>query len=135
MNTIETRIEESIILHAVNGLFDIVNDMSKDDTFDIEDLHQRLFNDDYFIIGYYKASEWLKNNKLDAFDVIAYVQEYEKEQLGETSTPINSEAMVNMYSYIRGEELLQRVDIDWNNPKYTKNQMTDLALEMKSLLG
>lgn len=69
-----------------------------------EDLHFHLFNADYYIIGIHRAKEWLKGY---SFDVIGYVQEYEQEHFGEVTTDLSSpENVVNMFVYIRGEELL-----------------------------
>jgi len=68
------------------------------------DLHFHLFNEDYYIIGTYKAEKWLGDN---AFKVIDYIKEYEKDNFGEVTTDFSSpEAVVNMFTYIRGEELL-----------------------------
>lgn len=134
-NLSKVKIEESIIQHALSNMYEIVNGMDKDDRFPIDELHHRLFNEDYFIIGYWEAKEWLKQNNLDAFDVIDVVQEYEKDNFGETNTAINSEAMVNMYVYVRGEELLNQLDIDYEKSSYNKVVMTDLLLQMKSLMG
>tara|TARA_R100001463_G_scaffold14733_2_gene38666 strand:- start:1883 stop:2260 length:378 start_codon:yes stop_codon:yes gene_type:complete len=70
----------------------------------IEDLHFHLFNEDYYIIGTYKAKEWLKGY---TFDVIEYIKEYEQFNFGECNTNLSCpEAVVNMFAYIRGEELL-----------------------------
>ena len=69
-----------------------------------EDLHFHLFNEDYYIKGTYKAKQWLGDN---VFDVIEYIKEYEKENFGDVSTDFSSaEQVVNMFAYIRGEELL-----------------------------
>lgn len=68
-----------------------------------DDIHHEVFNTDYFIIGYYNAKQWLKTHDIDVFDLIEFVQEYEKDNFGETTTKINSESMVNMFSYIVGE--------------------------------
>ena len=69
-----------------------------------EDLHFHLFNEDYYIKGTYKAKQWLGDN---VFDVIEYIKEYEKENFGDVSTDFSSaERVVNMFAYIRGEELL-----------------------------
>ena len=73
---------------------------------DIDDLHHRLFNEDYYIIGYYQADQWLKQHDLSAFDAIDFVQEYERNNFGETYTKINAEAIVNMLVYIVGEQVL-----------------------------
>ena len=73
---------------------------------DIDDLHHRLFNEDYYIIGYYQADQWLKQHDVSAFDAIDFVQEYERNNFGETHTKINAEAIVNMLVYIVGEQVL-----------------------------
>ena len=71
---------------------------------DISDIHFDLFNQDYYIIGYYKAEKWLKNN---VFQVIEFIKEYEQDNFGEVTTDLsNSESVVNMYVYIIGEQLL-----------------------------
>lgn len=133
MTTIKTQIESSIIEHAEENLLGIINEMNSDDTFDIDDLHHRLFNEDYFIIGYYNASEWIKKHNIDAFELIEYVQEYENDTFGETNTKVNSESMVNMYAYIRGEELLNRCSIDYSDTKYKKMELFDILLDMRKL--
>jgi len=79
---------------------------------DFSDLHYYAFNEDYYIIGYYQASEWLKRHDIDAFEAIDEVITYEKDNFGETNTAINSEAIVNMYAYIKGEDLINSLDID-----------------------
>jgi len=76
---------------------------------DIRDIHFDLFNSDYFIIGYYKAEQWLKNN---VFQVIEFIKEYEKDNFGEVTTDFSSsEKVVNMYVYIIGEQLLYQDNI------------------------
>ena len=71
---------------------------------DINDIHFDLFNTDYYIIGYYQAEKWLKNN---VFQVIEFIKEYEQYNFGEVTTDLSSsESVVNMYVYIIGEQLL-----------------------------
>ena len=71
---------------------------------DINDIHFDLFNTDYYIIGYYQAEKWLKNN---VFQVIEFIKEYEQCNFGEVTTDLSSsESVVNMYVYIIGEQLL-----------------------------
>mgnify|MGYP003997407143 CR=1 FL=1 len=78
-----------------------------------EDWHFHAFNEDYYIIGYYQASEWLKEHNVDAFEAISTIVEYEKDNFGEVYTQVdNSETVVNMYVYILGEELLSEIDVD-----------------------
>tara|TARA_R100000664_G_C2710057_1_gene107204 strand:- start:430 stop:777 length:348 start_codon:yes stop_codon:yes gene_type:complete len=71
---------------------------------DIHDLHHELFNSDYYIIGRYQAKQWLGE---DTFDCIATVRDYEHDNFGELLTDISEpEHVVNMYTYIIGEEIL-----------------------------
>ena len=73
---------------------------------DDQDLHHQLFNQDYYVIGYYQAEQWLKKHNVSVFDGIQFVQEYEKDNFGETQTYDNAEKLVNMIAYIIGEELI-----------------------------
>lgn len=71
---------------------------------DIQDIHFDLFNEDYYMIGYYQCEKWLSNN---VFQVIEFIKEYENDNFGEVTTDFsNSEKVVNMYVYIIGEKLL-----------------------------
>ena len=84
------------------------------DTFDrytnLNDLHDMIFNTDYFLIGYYQCEQWLKDK---AFECIGIVQDYENDQFGEVTTDLSSsENVVNMYAYIVGEELLYSMEDD-----------------------
>ncbi len=92
-------------------LHHIIDTIEQNDLQDFEYLHQLCFNEDYYIIGYYQAAEWLKNHDVCPFECIEYVQDYEKSNFGEVYTKINSESMVNMYVYILGEELINKFDI------------------------
>ena len=84
------------------------------------DLHNEVFNTDYYIIGTWQAKEAL--NEYDVFDAIETVQDYEKSNFGEVYTDVTSpEALVNMLYYIIGEEIIgDMYDIaafanNWNN--------------------
>ena len=69
-----------------------------------DDLHHHAFNENYYIIGTYKAKQWLGNM---AFDVIEHIREYEQFQFGEVNTDFSDpEKVVNMYVYIIGEEIV-----------------------------
>tara|TARA_R100000687_G_scaffold59406_1_gene47924 strand:- start:57 stop:443 length:387 start_codon:yes stop_codon:yes gene_type:complete len=73
------------------------------------DLHHYLLNEDYFIIGYYKAEEWLKKDSI--FNAIETIKEYEESNFGKVSTDLsNSENVANMLAYILGEEILYNND-------------------------
>ena len=74
----------------------------------IEDLHNEVFNTDYYIIGIYEAKEALNN--YGVFDAIEKIQEYEVTNFGEVITDLsNPEAVANMLYYIIGEETLAEI--------------------------
>ena len=68
------------------------------------ELHHEIFNTNYYIIGTYKAKEWLGNK---AFDIIGFIKDYDNDNFGEVYTDLSdAEKVVNMYVYIIGEELI-----------------------------
>lgn len=84
------------------------------------DLHNEVFNTDYYIIGNYEAKEALR--EYDVFDAIELVQTYEKEQFGEVYTDLsNPEKLINMVYYIVGDEVIcemnsiEAFNDNWNN--------------------
>ena len=85
------------------------------------DLHNEVFNTDYYIIGTYEAKKALE--EYGVFDAIEKVQAYEKDNFGEIYTDLsNPEKLVNMLYYIIGEEVLFEITDDieafndnWNN--------------------
>ena len=69
------------------------------------DLHNEVFNTDYYIIGTYDAKTALR--EYDVFDAIELVQEYEKDSFGEIYTDLsNPEKLINMVYYIIGDEVI-----------------------------
>ena len=77
-----------------------------------DDLHQAAFNEDYYIIGYHKASEWIKKYNVGGFDALNFVQTWEKDYLGESRQypeGLDSETLVNMIAYILGYEVVRDV--------------------------
>ena len=69
------------------------------------DLHHYLLNEDYFIIGRYKATQFLGG---ETFNAIEKVKTYEQDNFGEVSTDLSEpEKVVNMFAYIVGEEILR----------------------------
>ncbi len=100
------------------------------------DLHNELFNTDYFIIGYYKAEEWLKNNP-GIFAAIEEIREYEQSNFGEVNTDFSSsEKVVNMYAYIKGEEILNdcpTIQKKWND-RLNRRDLARIKKELKNML-
>lgn len=84
------------------------------------DLHNEVFNTDYYIIGTYRAKEALR--EYDVFDAIELVQTYEKEQFGEIYTDLSDpKKLINMVYYIIGDEVIgemyeiEAFEDNWNN--------------------
>jgi hypothetical protein len=72
------------------------------------DLHNEVFNSDYYIIGTYEAKKALK--EYDVFEAIEKVQEYEKDNFGEVYTDLSDpEELINMLYYIIGEKVLHEM--------------------------
>ena len=81
----------------------------------IDDLHHHCFNTDYYIIGTYKAKQWLGDQ---SFDIINIIKNYEQDNFGQVTTDFSEpERVVNMYVYIVGEQIVQ----DYRN-KYEKHK-------------
>ena len=79
----------------------------------ISDLHHFLLNEDYFIIGYYQAEQWLKKDNGSIFEAIETIREYEQSNFGQVTTDLSSsENVANMLAYILGVEIL------FNNDTY-----------------
>jgi len=84
-----------------------------------EDLHQEIFNNDYYIIGREKAREWLGDQ---AFNVINIIKEYENNNFGKVTTDFSEpEKVVNMYTFIIGEQIVQDY---YKNPDNYKKLIT-----------
>ena len=71
---------------------------------DLSELHNDAFNMDYYIIGTWKATQWLRDR---AFEIIQFIKEYEQDNFGEVSTDLSDpERVVNMFTYIVGEHIV-----------------------------
>ena len=70
-----------------------------------DDLHNEIFNTDYYIIGRHQATKWLGE---EVFNVIGHIKDYELDNFGEVHTDLSEpEHIVNMYVYIIGERVVQ----------------------------
>ena len=72
------------------------------------DLHNEVFNTDYYIIGRYEAKKALEEYGI--WDALEKVQSYEEDNFGEIYTDLsNPEKLINMLYYIIGEEVLHEM--------------------------
>ena len=71
------------------------------------DLHNEIFNTDYFCVYTSEAKDYL--NSYGIFQAIEEVTEYEKFNFGEVTTDISNPCkLINMLVYIKGEEILYK---------------------------
>jgi len=119
-----------LIDYAINGLSNVKEGIYACD------LHNELFNTDYFIIGYYAAEQWLIKN-IGIFNAIDEIKEYEQSTFGEVTTDLSSsEKVVNMYVYIKGEEILsgcKTLQNKWND-RLTAADLKRVKKELNNLI-
>ena len=85
---------------------DFINDENNKDFIknNPDDLHHEIFNTHFYLIGRHQASQWLGDQ---VFNVINFIKEYEMDNFGSVNTDFSEpEAVVNMYTYIIGEEIV-----------------------------
>lgn len=104
----------------IEAINDIIETLENGYTGYYCDLHNEVFNTDYYIIGTYEAKNAL--NEYDVFEAIEKVQDYEKDNFGEVYTDISDpEKLVNMLYYVIGDEIIgEMYDIEvfsdnWDN--------------------
>ena len=59
----ENTIRKELISHVIGRINDL-------DLQDFDELHFHAFNEDYYIIGYYNAEQWLKEHDVSEFEAI-----------------------------------------------------------------
>ena len=100
------------------------------------DLHNYIFNEDYYIIGTALAKEWIEKNG-GVFEAIEAIKQYEQFHFGDCSTDFSSpENVVNMFVYIKGEEILSEsstLSDKWNNTLDEKD-VENIVEELQELL-
>lgn len=109
----KTTFNTELVNYAIDGLSNI----STDSVYGC-DLHNELFNTDYFIIGRYEAKKWLESN-VGVFEAIELIKDYEQDNFGSVTTDLSEpEKVVNMYAYIIGEQILAEsstLQDNWDN--------------------
>jgi hypothetical protein len=117
--------KDSILKELRQHLIEAITDQYNDDDANFDELHFEAFNQDYYIIGYYEANEWLKSHEVDAFEAIEYVMEQEKQHFGESSLKaddFNSERIVNLLVYFAGFDVMPNCDLS----NISKNELLEL---------
>ena len=77
--------------------------------------HFTMFNEDYYIIGYYNAEQWLKKHNLDVFEAISICNQYEEENFGEIQTQFdNAETLVNNLVYWFGHDICIELELPFD---------------------
>jgi len=110
------KFNKQIIEHAIDQL---TNDL--EGTYGC-DLHNALFNTDYFIIGYHDANLFIEAMG-GAWKCIHAIKSYENEMFGEVGTDLSDcEKVANMIAYIDGELLL----FECKSLKYAWDKRLDL---------
>ena len=75
----------------------------------ISDLHHYLLNQDYFIIGSWRAEQWLQKDSI--FNAIETIKDYEQSSFGKVTTDLSSsESVANMLAFILWEQILYNND-------------------------
>ena len=122
------RLKKDVLNYIVEALED-----SKDYGLDCygAELVDELLNTDYFIIGSYRAKQWLGQY---AFEVIEKIKEWELFNIGEVTTDFsNEEHVANVCAYLLGGEILNEtaaLNFRWND-RLNENTIKILIEELK----
>lgn len=107
-------VKQELIEYGVARLIDL--QPSEEQLNDSSEIHFHLFNEDYYIIGYYECGEWLKQHEIDIFDGISWVNEQEDLHFGEPHSKIeDSEKLVNLIVYFVGYEIVDEIIKEYKN--------------------
>lgn len=94
----------------------------------ISDIHNEVYNMDYFVIGRRQAEQYLQQHE-GVFSAIAEIKEYEKSNFGEVNTDLSSaESVCNMLAYIYGEQLLN--DLETISDNWDEDLTEELQAEI-----
>lgn len=100
-----------------------------------DDLHNELFNRDYYIIGYYEAEKWIIKHFGSVFSAIAIIQEYEESNFGEVYTDLTSaEHVCNMLVYIAGEEIINAVMPEEFDNRLWEDEINEICHNLENLI-
>ncbi len=103
-NSLRTELTQHVIDH--------LTDQKPDSN---EDLHHYAFNESPYLYGTFDCEQWLADHGVSAFEAIADIIEWQDSAFGEVTLKpedMNPERIVNLYVYVKGEELLSDFDLD-----------------------
>ena len=118
----------------IQTIIDAVNDGRLIDQ-EVSETHNEVFNTDYYIIGTYKAEEWLKTN-YGIFAAIDKIKKYEQDTFGEVTTDLSkAENVVNMLVYILGGEILRNSKVmqDNRNENWNEELLKEFLNELEEM--
>ena len=125
----QTQFHQDIIDHALAGLL-----QNPEGVYGC-DLHNELFNMDYFVIGYYNAEKFLTEWG-GSWKAIHKVRSYEESMFCKVNTDLsNCEEVANMIAYIEGELLLfecPTMKKCWDS-RLTEEDINNIIDEIKSI--
>lgn len=130
MNNLSNEAYSELVRHAIDYLKD-----NQPSCYGC-DLHNEIFNSDYYIIGRYQAEQWLVKH-IGVFNAIYEIKEYEENNFGEVNTDFREPAkVVNMLVYIIGEEILNEsstLQDNWNS-RLSDEEIEAIINELTELL-
>ena len=94
-------VKQELLDYAVEQIAELDLDLNDDE------LHFKLFNEDYYLIGYYQCSEWLKKHNIGEFEAWFVLNDLMLDHFGEINKiNFNSEFIVNNLVYFWGYEIM-----------------------------
>lgn len=115
----------------ISIIIDAINDNRLNDQ-PVNEVHNEVFNTDYFIIGRFEAEKWLINNG-GIFNAVEIIKDYEQDMFGQVNTDFSeAEHVCNMYVYILGEEIINSLRTIQNN--WDEDLSPELLEELKNEL-
>ena len=99
-----------------------------------DDIHNNVFNSDYYIIGTYRSEQALQQYGI--FKALIRIQNYEKDNFGKAYTDLSdSEKVANMLYYIIGDEVIQDLRLHYYNSILTEKDKETILRKLNEKLN
>jgi hypothetical protein len=111
MNTLNKQQFDSIFNELFDYATERVDEMARYENvmeLEFDELHHQLFNEDYYIIGYYEGKKWLESHGVDPLEAVSHIIASEQLHFGEVSLSMedmNHERIANLFVYCMGWEI------------------------------